>query len=138
MAYSKIKPIRTRLDRCIDYVTDADKTALDTAVTYIENDNKTGHCLYVSTYNCSKETAVSDMIATKKRWNKNEYKKAVLGYHLIVSFFPGEVTPKEAHEYGRQLVEKLLADKYEVVISTHVDKKHIHNVRPDRAMRKAV
>lgn len=53
MAYSKIKPIRTRLDRCIDYVTDEDKTALDTAVTYIENDNKTGHCLYVSTYNCS-------------------------------------------------------------------------------------
>lgn len=67
------------------------------------------------------------MIATKKRWNKNGYKKAVLGYHLIVSFFPGEVTPKEAHEYGRQLIEKLLADKYEVVISTHVDKKHIHN-----------
>ncbi len=126
MAYSKIKPIRTRLDRCIDYVINPKKTALDAAIGYIENPNKTEQCLYVSTYNCVRETAAIDMAATRNRWKK-ERKNAVLGYHLIVSYAPGEVTPQEAHSYGQQLAEKLYAEKYEVVVTTHTDRKHIHN-----------
>ena len=127
MAYSKIKPIRSSLNRCIDYVVDADKTALDNAVHYIENDHKTERCLYISTYNCSRDTVVRDMRTTQKRWNKYQRKKSVLGYHLIISYAPGEVTPQEAHFYGRQLVERIFAERYEVVVTTHTDKAHLHN-----------
>lgn len=127
MAYSKIKPIRTRLDRCVDYVIDPEKTALLAAMDYIENSDKTEQCLYVSTYNCGEETAVADMMATKRRWRKQDRKKAVLGYHLIVSYAPGEVTAEEAHAYGQKLVERLFADKYEVVVTTHTDREHLHN-----------
>lgn len=127
MAYSKIKPIRTRLDRCVDYVIDPEKTALMAAIDYVENSKKTEQCLYVSTYNCGGETAVKDMLATKRRWGKQDRKKAVLGYHLIVSYAPDEVTAEEAHAYGQQLVQRLFADKYEVVVTTHTDREHLHN-----------
>ena len=54
------------------------------------------------------------------------------------AFEPGEVSPEEAHEIGMQLAKEILGGKYEFVLTTHIDKGHIHNVRPDRAMRKAV
>lgn len=127
VAYSKIKPIRSRLDICLNYVIDPEKTSLSKALDYIEDANKTEKSVFVSAYNCSREDAVEAMLKTKRRLQRRNEKRKILGYHLIVSFSPGEVTPEEAHAYGRQLAEKLLADKYEVVISTHVDKKHIHN-----------
>lgn len=58
--------------------------------------------------------------------------------HLIMSFKPCETTPEQAHEIGMRLTEEVLGGKYEFVLSTHTDKGHVHNVRPDRAMRKAV
>ena len=61
-----------------------------------------------------------------------------LARHLIQAFKPGETTPEQAHEIGKQLAEEVLGGKYEYVLTTHIDRGHIHNVRPDRAMRKAV
>ena len=58
--------------------------------------------------------------------------------HLIRSFKPGETTHEQVHEIGMKLAEEVLDGKYEFVLSTHTDKGHIHNVRPDRAMRKVV
>ena len=75
------------------------------------------------------------MADTKERWNKTG---GVLGYHFIQSFAPGEVTPEQAHRIGVEFARELFGDRYEVVIGTHLDKAHLHNVRPDRAMRKAV
>ena len=37
-----------------------------------------------------------------------------------------------------QMFEFAIEQQYEYVLTTHIDKGHIHNVRPDRAMRKAV
>ena len=59
-------------------------------------------------------------------------------YHLIQAFAPGEVSYEEAHRIGKELADKVLEGKYSYVLTTHIDKGHIHNVRPDRAMRKAV
>ena len=59
-------------------------------------------------------------------------------HHLIQSFAPGEATPEQAHEIGKQLADEVLQGKYSYVLTTHIDKGHVHNVRPDRAMRKAV
>ena len=51
----------------------------------------------------------------------------VLARHLIQSFLPGETSPEMAHQIGMELCKKILKDEYEFVLSTHIDKGHIHN-----------
>ena len=50
-----------------------------------------------------------------------------LAHHLIQAFEPGETTPEQAHEIGRQLADEVLGGKYPYVITTHIDKGHLHN-----------
>ncbi len=50
-----------------------------------------------------------------------------LAFHLIQSFKPGEIDAETAHRLGQQFADEVLKGKYEYVISTHVDKDHIHN-----------
>ena len=121
MAYDKIIPIRRRMVRCIDYVLDEDKTDLANALYYSENSVKTQRL--VTGINCDPDTALEEMNATKRRWDK---KSGVLGYHIIHSYAPGEVTPEEAHAAGVELAERLLGDRYEAVVSTHLDREHLH------------
>lgn len=121
MAYDKIITLHRRMDHCLDYVLNEEKTSLANALAYIENPVKT-HRL-VTGINCEADTALSDMRATKKRWDK---KGGVLGYHIIHSYAPGEVTPDEAHAAGVEFAQRLLGDKYEIVVATHVDREHLH------------
>ena len=121
MAYDKIITLRGRMDHCLDYVLNEEKTGLANALAYVENPAKT-HRL-VTGINCDPETALSDMRTTKKRWDK---KGGVLGYHIIHSYAPGEVTPEEAHAAGVEFAQRLLGDRYEVVVATHVDRQHLH------------
>ena len=121
MAYDKIITLRGRMDHCLDYVLNVEKTGLANALAYVENPAKT-HRL-ITGINCEVDTALSDMRATKKRWDKNG---GVLGYHIIHSYAPGEVTPDEAHAAGVEFAQRLLGDKYEVVVATHVDREHLH------------
>ena len=121
MAYDKIIPIRRRMSRCIDYVLNEDKTDLANALHYAENPMKTGWL--VTGVNCTPETALEEMNATKRRWDKTG---GVLGYHIIHSYAPGEVTPQEAHAAGVELAERLLGDRYEAIVSTHLDREHLH------------
>ena len=121
MAYDKIITLRGRLDHCIDYVLDEDKISLANALAYTQNPAKTQH--FVTGINCDPNTALADMNATKRRWDK---KGGVLGYHIIHSYAPGEVTPEEAHSAGVELANRLLGDKYEVVVCTHLDREHLH------------
>ena len=121
MAYDKMITLRGRMDHCLDYVLNEEKTGLANVLAYIENPAKT-HRL-VTGINCEADTALSDMRATKKRWDK---KGGVLGYHIIHSYAPGEVTPDEAHAAGVEFAQRLLGDKYEIVVATHVDREHLH------------
>lgn len=121
MAYDKIITLRGRMDHCVDYVLDEEKTSLANALTYSENPMKTQRL--VTGINCDSDTALAEMSATKRRWNK---KGGVLGYHLIHSYAPGEVTPEEAHAAGVEFAERLLGDKYEAVVCTHTDHDHLH------------
>ena len=66
------------------------------------------------------------MNATRKRWGKDG-EGHVLAYHVIQSFKPGEITPQQAHEIGCEFARRLLAERYEVTVSTHLDKSHLHN-----------
>ena len=121
MAYDKIIPLRGRMDHCIDYVLNEEKTSLARALDYTENPAKTRQL--VTGINCDPETALSDMNATKRRWDK---KGGVLGYHVIHSYAPGEATPEQAHAAGVDFAERLLGNRYEVIVCTHTDRDHLH------------
>ena len=113
MAYLKIFPIKV-----------TDKKALD----YITNPDKTDEKLLVSSFGCSPETADLEFSMTREMAKKNGMDKGNnLAFHLIQSFKPGEVDAETAHRLGQQFVDEVLKGKYEYVISTHVDKNHIHN-----------
>ena len=100
------------------------KSTLKAAIAYICNPAKTDGKLLVSTYGCNADTADIEFGWTRRHAIDKGYN---LGRHLIQAFSPGEVSPEEAHEIGMQLAKEILGGKYEFVLTTHVDKGHIHN-----------
>lgn len=115
------------------YVLDQKKTSLaqnpgagslQEAVDYALNRDKTEQDLFEDAIGCTCATAFEDMRSTKERWHKQG---GVEGYHLIQSFAEGEVTPKLAHQIGREVAERLLGGRYEAVLSTHLNTRHLHN-----------
>lgn len=100
------------------------KSTLKAAIDYICNPVKTDGKLLVSSYGCTAETADIEFEWTRRH---SIDKGTNLGRHLIQAFEPGEVTPEEAHEIGMQLAKEILGGKYEFVLTTHIDKDHVHN-----------
>ncbi len=121
MAYDKIIPIQRRLDHCVDYALNEEKTSLQNVLSYTENPAKT-HQL-VTGINCDPTRAYRDMQDTKRRWDK---KGGILGYHIIHSYAPGETTPEQAHDAGVEFARRLLGERYEAVVCTHIDRAHLH------------
>ncbi|HGA2412141.1 TPA: relaxase/mobilization nuclease domain-containing protein [Streptococcus agalactiae] len=109
MAITKIHPI---------------KSTLNLAISYIVNGEKTDEQILVSTHKCHESTAHTQFLRTR---NDSGTKGTVLARHLIQSFLPGETSPEIAHQIGLELCKKILKDEYEFVLSTHIDKGHIHN-----------
>lgn len=109
MAVTKIKPIKSTLKKALDYICNPDKT-----------DEK----ILISSYGCSYETADIEFGFTlSQAMNKGNN----LAHHLIQAFEPGEVTPEQAHEIGRRLADEVTKGQYEYVLTTHIDKGHVHN-----------
>ncbi|MGO0985145.1 relaxase/mobilization nuclease domain-containing protein [Clostridioides difficile] len=100
------------------------KTTLNKAIAYICNPEKTDGMLLVSTFGCSAEAADIEFSWTRRHAID---KGTNLGRHLIQAFEPGETTPEQAHEIGMKLANEVLGGKYEFVLTTHIDKGHIHN-----------
>ena len=88
------------------------------------NKDKTEEFFYVSGINCEIETALQQMNQTKRLFNKT---KGILGFHGYQSFKEGEVTPELAHEIGVKLANEMWGDRFEIVVSTHLNTKHLHN-----------
>ena len=109
MAITKIHPIKSTLNLAIDYIVNGDKT---------------DEQILVSTHKCHQETAHTQFLRTR---NDAGTKGNVLARHLIQSFLPGETTPEIAHQIGMELCKKILKNEHEFVLSTHIDKGHIHN-----------
>lgn len=101
MAVTKIKPIKSTLSRALDY---------------IQNPDKTEDKMLVSSFGCSFETADIEFEYTLSQAID---KGNNLAHHLIQSFEPGEVDYQTAHE--------VTTGQYEYVLTTHIDKGHIHN-----------
>ena len=100
------------------------KSTLKAAIDYICNPAKTDGKLLVSSFGCTSETADIEFEWTRRHAID---KGTNLGRHLIQAFAPGEVSPEEAHEIGMELAKEILGGKYEFVLTTHIDKGHIHN-----------
>ena len=94
------------------------------AIAYICNPEKTDGRLLVSSFGCAPETAHYDYAFTRQN---AAIQSPNLAHHLIQAFKPGEVTPEEAHEIGQELADSLLKGKYSYVLTTHIDKGHVHN-----------
>ncbi len=121
MAYDKIIAVHHRLDHCISYVLDEHKRGIKLALTH-------GYCPaqpyeLVTGINCEAGAAYAQMQATKRRWDKCG---GVLGYHIIHSYAPGEVTPQQAHAAGVELAQRLLREHFEAVVATHLNREHFH------------
>ena len=135
MAATRIWPIKGRLDSVINYVTNPEKTdgsrytdtelqALTDVIDYAEDGAKTHNKVYVSGINVSPDIARDQMVMTKLQFGKTD---KILAYHGYQSFLPGEVTPDMAHEIGINLAERLWGDRFQVLVTTHLDHEHIHN-----------
>ncbi len=113
MAVTKIKAIRGTLSK---------------AIAYILNPEKTDEKLLVSSYGCASETAAREFEWTRKiAEQKGMNQVRIIARHVIQSFEIGEVTPELAHEIGKQFADEILGGKYEYVLTTHIDKDHVHN-----------
>ena len=109
MAVTKIKPVKSTLSKALDY---------------IENPDKTDGKMLVSSFGCSYETADIEFGYTlSQALDKGNN----LAFHLIQSFAPGEVDYEKAHEIGKQLADAVTKGQHEYVVTTHIDKGHIHN-----------
>lgn len=107
MAVTKIWSIKKTLDKAMKYILDPIKAK------------------YVYSYACAPETADLEFELTLDQNSRSGgINKA---YHIIQSFKPEETSPEQAHEIGKQLLEKHLQGKYEYILTTHIDKEHIHN-----------
>jgi hypothetical protein len=110
MAITKIHPIKTTLKKAIDYICNPDKT-----------DEK----MLISSFGCEPETADIEFKFTNSQSIGNKGNN--LAHHLIQAFEPGEVSFEKAHQIGQELAEAVLQGKYEYVLTTHIDKGHVHN-----------
>lgn len=109
MAVTKIKPVKSTLSKALDY---------------IENPDKTDGKMLISSFGCSYETADIEFGYTlSQALDKGNN----LAFHLIQSFAPGEVDYEKAHEIGKQLADAVTKGQHEYVVTTHIDKGHIHN-----------
>lgn len=135
MAATRIWSIKGRIDNVINYVTNPEKTdgsrytdtepqALTDVIDYAEDGAKTHNKVYFSGINLSLDIARDQMVMTKLQFGKTD---KILAYHGYQSFLPGKVTPDMAHESGVKLAERLWGDRFQVLVTTHLDHEHIHN-----------
>ncbi|NCC88559.1 MAG: relaxase, partial [Clostridia bacterium] len=138
MAVCKMWVVRGRLDHPLDYISNSEKTtrpeltdqqlqSLRDVMDYTSNGEKTYDTdeeRYLSSINCCLQTARQDMIITKKQWCDES---PIIAFHGFQSFKHAEVTPDLAHEIGIRLAEKIWGERFEVVISTHLNTDCIHN-----------
>ena len=136
MATTSLWKVESRIDHVVDYATDKDKTknksynqfnnfsSVRDVLSYATNPDKTEKQFFTTGINCKVEDAVKQMELVKILYGKED---GILAFHGYQSFNKGEVTPEIAHEIGVRLAEEMWGDRFQVVVSTHLNTEHIHN-----------
>lgn len=137
MATTKIWKVQKRLDHVIDYAINEEKTrkksnryeidrfdSIRQVMTYAINPDKTEKQFYTTGINCEVKDSVKQMQLVKMIYGKEN---GILAFHAYQSFNEGEVTPEIAHEIGVKLANEMWGDRFQVVVSTHLNTEHLHN-----------
>lgn len=130
MATTSLWKIKGRLKDLMEYVENPAKTQkaelqdFFNAMEYARNPEKTERGYYVTAINCLKEIALQQMILTKEQFGK---KDGIIAWHGYQSFKPGEVTAEECHAIGIETAKAMWGEDYQVIVTTHLDKDHLHN-----------
>ena len=137
MATTKIWKVQKRLDHVIVYATNEEKTrkksngygidrfdSIRKVMTYATNPDKTEKQFYTTGINCEVKDSVKQMQLVKMIYGKEN---GILAFHAYQSFNEGEVTPEIAHEIGVKLAIEMWGDRFQVVVSTHLNTEHLHN-----------
>lgn len=132
MATTSLWYIEGRLKDLIAYVENSERTRADNPnlpslwdiFSCASRPEATEQGEYVSSINCLKEIALQQMILTKRQYVK---KNGYIAWHGYQNFKPDEVTPEQAHQIGLQTAKEIWGDKYQIIITTHLDKDHLHN-----------
>ena len=140
MATTKIWKVVKRLDHVVDYATDEIKTKniefriekgnylvlvndLKDVLDYATNSDKTEKQYYTTGINCEVESAYEEMMDTKMYFQKED---GILGFHAYQSF-KENISPEEAHQIGIQSAKEMWGDRFEVIVTTHLNTEHVHN-----------
>ena len=138
MATTSLWKVVRRMDHVINYAEEKSKTKnielksnyeiivddLRDVINYAKNSNKTEKEYFVTGINCEPDSAYEEMQDTKRYYNKED---KILAYHSYQSFKAGEVTPELAHKIGVQLAIEMWGDRFQVIVTTHLNTNHIHN-----------
>lgn len=144
MAVTSLWRIKGRIGKVVDYAANPEKTEnpafdredISSVISYAMQQEKTEGAIvsdegeqvlrqFVSGINYCPGTAVSEMLAVKKRFGNEG---GTTAYHGYQSFALGEATPEMAHKIAVKLAERLWGEKYQVVVATHLDKaSHLHS-----------
>ena len=130
MATTKLWHIQGRLKDLVDYVENPEKTVKPglqdffNVFSYTQNSDKTAGGQFVTAINCQKDIALQQMILTKQRYGKED---GYIAWHGYQSFKPGEVTPEQCHALGMELARQMWGDRFQVIVTTHLDREHLHN-----------
>lgn len=129
MATTSLWHIQGHLRDLVDYVENPEKTYpelqdLWDASRYVQRPAATADGHYVTAINCLKETALEQMILTKKQYDKTD---GYIAFHGYQSFKPGEVTAQECHVIGVAMAKEMWGDRFQILVTTHLDKDHLHN-----------
>lgn len=129
MATTSLWKVGGNINNAITYVENKEKTEipldnLNNTLSYAENEDKTEKQYYISGINCNVSNAYEEMKQVKKAFQKES---GIVAFHGYQSFKEGEVTPDIAHKIGVELATEMWGDKYQVIVTTHLNTKHIHN-----------
>ena len=106
-------------------------TAIADIIDYVENPQKTDFGKFIYGYECDTRIADAEFLLSKRQYfnqtGRSQGADDVIAYHLRQAFKPGEVTPEEANQIGRELALKLTKGNHAFVVCTHIDKHHVHN-----------
>lgn len=124
MAYTKTIVIKNRLDAPLNYIMNKEKT-IDNEIDYVSRNKATEDMKYVTCVNCDGFDPKESMKRTKEMFGTADCKR--IAYHLIQSFKPGEGDADTVHEIGLKWANELFGDRFEFVLTTHLDKEYLHN-----------
>jgi hypothetical protein len=134
IATTKIRSIRGDAGRTLDYAANEHKItgthtvpyyqALTDVIEYIEQPEKTHDVQYVTGLYCDERNARDEFVNVKRMFDKED---GIQCFHAIQSFAPGEADADTVHDIGVKLAELMWGDRYQVLVTTHLDKEHLHN-----------